>query len=93
MKASSILRAISRLRYVLEGSIKAQTKGLDVDFHISNGGIFTLDFELRYVVWTGEASASAQGMCKVTRAVHKRLCICIIEVQMRKRRYKTALEN
>ena len=43
-------RAISRLRNVLERSLKAQTEGLDVNLHISNEGIFTLNFELRYVV-------------------------------------------
>ena len=50
MRASRPLRAISRLRNVLEGSIKAQTEGLDVNFHISNESVFTLDFELRYTV-------------------------------------------
>ena len=50
MKASRLLRAISRPRNVLEGSMKAQIEGLDVHFHISNEGVYTLDVELRYVV-------------------------------------------
>ena len=50
MRESRLLRAISRLRNVLEGSIKTQTEGLDVNFYISNEGVFTLEFELRYVV-------------------------------------------
>ena len=54
MRASRLLRAISRLRNVLEGSIKAQTEGLDVNFHISNESVFTLDFELRYIVGWAE---------------------------------------
>ena len=40
----------SRLRNVLEGSIKAQIEGLNVNFQISHEGVFTLDVELRYVV-------------------------------------------
>ena len=50
MRASGFWRAISRLRNVLEGSIKAQIEGLDGKFHISNEGLYTLDVELRYVV-------------------------------------------
>ena len=46
MRASRFWRAISRLRDVLEGSIKAQIEGLDVNFHISNEGVYTLDVEL-----------------------------------------------
>ena len=43
MKASRFLRAISRPRNVLERFIKAQIEGLDVNFHISNGGVYNLD--------------------------------------------------
>ena len=50
MRASRFLRAISRLRNVLEGSIKAQIKGLDVNVYISIDGVYTLDVESRYVV-------------------------------------------
>ena len=45
-----LLRAISRLRNVLEGSIKARTESLYVNFHISNEGVYTLDVELRDLV-------------------------------------------
>ena len=50
MRSSRLWRTISQPRNVLEGSIKAQIKGLDVNFHISNEGVYTLDVELRYVV-------------------------------------------
>ena len=50
MRASRLLRATSRLRNVLKGSIKAQIEGLDVNFHILNQGAYTLDVELRYAV-------------------------------------------
>ena len=50
MRASRLLRATSRLRNVLKGSIKAQTEGLDVNFHILNEDFCTLDLELRYIV-------------------------------------------
>ena len=50
MRASRFLRAISRLRNVLERFIKAQIEGLNVNFHISNETVYTLDVELRYVV-------------------------------------------
>ena len=40
---------ISRLRNLLEGSMKTQIEGLDVNFHISNEFVHTLDIELRYV--------------------------------------------
>ena len=43
MRASRLLRAISRLRNVLEGSIKVQTEGLDVNFYISNEGVYFLE--------------------------------------------------
>ena len=42
--------AISQLPNVLEGSLKAQIKGLNVNFYISNELVYTLDVELRYVV-------------------------------------------
>ena len=41
---------ISRFRNVQERSINAQIEGLDVNFHISNGFVYTSDVELRYVV-------------------------------------------
>ena len=50
MKASRLWRAISRLRNVLEGSIKAQIEGIDVNIYISNQGVHTSNVELRYVV-------------------------------------------
>ena len=50
MKASRFLRAISRLWNVLERFIKAQIEGLDINFHIPNEGVQTLDVEFRYVV-------------------------------------------
>ena len=45
MRVSRYCRAISRPRNVLEGPIKAQIEGLDVDFHISNKGVYNLDVE------------------------------------------------
>ena len=50
MRASRLWRVISRLLNVLEWSIKAQNEDLNVNFHISNKGVYTLDVELRYVV-------------------------------------------
>ena len=50
MRTSRLWRVKSRLRNVLEGSIKAQIEGLDVNIYISNQGVHTLDVELRYVV-------------------------------------------
>ena len=50
MRASRLWRVITRLWNVLEESIKAQIKGLDVNDHISNEGVYTLDVELRYVI-------------------------------------------
>ena len=50
MRVSRLWRAISQPRNVLEGSIKAQIEGLDVNFYISNEGVYTFDAELRYVV-------------------------------------------
>ena len=50
MRASRLLRAISRLRNVLGETLKAQIEGLDVNFYISNEGVYTLDVEQRYVV-------------------------------------------
>ena len=45
MRASRLLRAISRLRNVLERFINPQIEGLKVNFHISNKGVYTLDVE------------------------------------------------
>ena len=50
MIASKLWRVISWLQNALEWSIKAQIEGLDVNDHISNKGVYTLDVELRYVV-------------------------------------------
>ena len=50
MRANRFWRAIPRLRNVLEGSIKAKIKDLDIKFHISNQGVYILDVELRCVV-------------------------------------------
>ena len=50
MRASRLRRVISRFRIVLEGSIKAQIEGLDVNFYISNEPVYILNVELRYVV-------------------------------------------
>ena len=44
------LKVISLLKNILDGSIKAQIEGLDVNFYISNKGVYTLDVELRYAV-------------------------------------------
>ena len=49
MRASRLLRAISRLRNVLEGSINAQIEDLDLNFYISNELVYTLDVELRII--------------------------------------------
>ena len=50
MRASRLWKAISRPRNVLKGSINVQIEGLDVNFYISNKGVYTLDVELRFVV-------------------------------------------
>ena len=50
MRASRLGRDISWPRNVLEGFIKAQIVGHDVNFHISNEGVYTLDDELRFLV-------------------------------------------
>ena len=50
MRASRLLRVISRLGKVLVRSMKAQIEGLDVNFNISNEDIHTFNVELRYVV-------------------------------------------
>ena len=50
MSASRLSRFISRLRNVLEGSIKAWIEGLDVSFHISNASVYTFDLKLSYVI-------------------------------------------
>ena len=50
MRASRLWRVTSRFRNVLEGFIKAEIEGLDVNFNISDEGVYTLDVELRYTV-------------------------------------------
>ena len=50
MRASRIRRVISRLRKVLERSIKAQVEGLDVNFYILNKCFYKIDVELSYIV-------------------------------------------
>ena len=50
MRASKLWRVISRVRNILEGSIKAWIEDLDVNFYITYEGNYTLDDELRYVV-------------------------------------------
>ena len=44
------LKSLSRVRNVLERSIKAQIEDLDVNFYISDEGVHILDFEFRCVV-------------------------------------------
>ena len=50
MRASRLWRVISRFRNVLEGSLKAQIEGFDVNFYISNELVYTLDVELLNVL-------------------------------------------
>ena len=61
MRASRLLRAISRLRNVLEGSIKSEIEGLDVNFHISNEVLYTLDVKLGYVILKLQYAANCTG--------------------------------
>ena len=45
MRASRLQSAISRLLNVLEWSIKAQNEDLNVNFHISNEGVYSLKIQ------------------------------------------------
>ena len=49
MRASRLARVISIFQNVLEGSINVKFEFLDVNFYISNKGVYTLDVELRFV--------------------------------------------
>ena len=71
MGASRLWRVISRFRNVLEGSIKAQIEGLDVNFYISNELVYTLDDELRYAAnCTGSKLSQCSAIIFLMRMSH-----------------------